>query len=401
MSTTANSAAASDSDRLITALQSLAKKQEGQGEKLYRAVPTTDKNAAFWNPWYSTDFQKNLDLDWALIFCIILASIELGFLHIIQIESQLAVEHSPTLFVVVQSMLYISLFATFLAALIVASGQHWPPNHQAAGSRGTAVEQRGLGRHYELDGSVTWRSKAVLQGFPLLLQLALMLSMSSISVYLITVHHPVAILVTVLIALGLGSYIFLLVSATIFPNCPFQTPLGSILVSCIKAVKSVLFHQQGEQGKKLYRMVEAPTTDNKKAAFWNSYMKLANKHDKEFQQKYGSGFDTALVFCCFFMAVEPEFISKIEPQLAVEYPPTIIVIVQSMMYISLFAALLAALLAVLGKQWLVYYQAAGTGTIEECGLKRQHKLDGLVQWKFEALLQGIPLLLQLALFLFT
>jgi hypothetical protein len=38
------------------------------------------------------------------------------------------------------------------------------------------------------------------------------------------------------------------------------------------------------------------TTSDKKTAFWASYMKLADEHDKEFQQKYSTDLDTALIF---------------------------------------------------------------------------------------------------------
>ncbi|KAJ7759590.1 hypothetical protein B0H16DRAFT_1533849, partial [Mycena metata] len=131
------------------------------------------------------------------------------------------------------------------------------------------------------------------------------------------------------------------------------------------------------------------------------YMKLADEHDKEFQQKYSTDLDTALLFAGLFSAVSSAFIIQIEPKLESD-PPSIIVAVQSLLYISLFTTLLAALLAVLGKQWVMHYQVAGSrGTMEERGLERQRKLDGLRRWKFDAILQMFPLLLQLALLLFS
>ena len=73
---------------------------------------------------------------------------------------------------------------------------------------------------------------------------------------------------------------------------------------------------------------------------------------------------------------------------------------ECLLYFSLFLTLLAALLAVLGKQWLMYYSTAGErGTVEVHGLERQHKLDGLCKWRFDAVIQMFPLLLQLALLL--
>jgi hypothetical protein len=40
---------------------------------------------------------------------------------------------------------------------------------------------------------------------------------------------------------------------------------------------------------------QAPAAD-KKTTFWNAYMRLADEHDKEFQQKYSTDLDTSLIF---------------------------------------------------------------------------------------------------------
>ncbi|KAJ6490134.1 hypothetical protein C8R45DRAFT_929432 [Mycena sanguinolenta] len=107
---------------------------------------------------------------------------------------------------------------------------------------------------------------------------------------------------------------------------------------------SDLLTKQDEQGDRLYKAVEglkakAPAIDEK-TAFWNAYKTLADEHDKDFQQRYGT-----------------------------DLAPT-----QSLLYISLGSTLLASLLAVLGKQWLMYYSAADErGTIEARGLALQRK----------------------------
>ncbi|KAJ7694019.1 hypothetical protein B0H16DRAFT_894573 [Mycena metata] len=233
----------SDNDRLIAALQTcfvdLAKKQEEQGKKLYRAVealkpqlPTTDKKTAFWTSYmkladeHDKEFQAkySTDLDTALIFVRSGLFSAVASAFVIQIEPQLATD-PPKIIVIVQCLLYASLSATLLAALLAVLGKQWLMYYQAAGSRGT-IDERGRERQRKFDGLVKWKFEAVLQAFPLLLQFALLLFASSISVYLWTVHHSVAILVTALTALGFGSCIVILVSATIFSDCPFQTPLG-------------------------------------------------------------------------------------------------------------------------------------------------------------------------------
>jgi hypothetical protein len=82
-------------------------------------------------------------------------------------------------------------------------------------------------------------------------------------------------------------------------------------------------------------------------------------------------------------------------------PSTIIVLAQSLLFFSPFSTLLAGLLAVLGKQWLMHYHSVGQrGTIEERGLERQRKFDGLRRWKFDMVMQIFPLLIQFALLLF-
>ncbi|KAJ7769376.1 hypothetical protein B0H16DRAFT_1881927 [Mycena metata] len=246
----------SDNDRLITVLQTcfvdLAKKQEEQGEKLYRAVealkpqaPSTDKKTAFWNSYmkladeHDKEFQQkySTDLDTALIFSGLFSAVASAF--VIQIEPQLAPPNASKIIVIVQCLLYASLFTTLLAALLAVLGKQWLMYYQAAGSRGT-IEERGRERQRKLDGLVKWKFEVVLQAFPLLLQLALLLFASSISLYLWTVQHSVAILVTFLTALGLSSYIILLVSATIFSDCPFQTPLGPLLRQAVKTIQGTL-----------------------------------------------------------------------------------------------------------------------------------------------------------------
>ncbi|KAJ7921704.1 hypothetical protein B0H13DRAFT_2414885 [Mycena leptocephala] len=171
------------------------------------------------------------------------------------------------------------------------------------------------------------------------------------------------------------------------------------------AVLQTCFYDLIRKQEEIHKAVEAlkpqASTTDKKTAFWTSYMKLADEHDKEFQQKYSTDLDTALIFAGLFSAISSAFIIQIQPQPTSPFSVNTVAVL-SLLYISLFTTLLAALLTVLGKQWIMYYQAAGSrGTIEERGLERQRKLDGLRKWKFDAVLQVFPVLLQLALLLFA
>ncbi|KAJ7661334.1 hypothetical protein DFH06DRAFT_373025 [Mycena polygramma] len=183
-------------------------------------------------------------------------------------------------------------------------------------------------------------------------------------------------------------------------------PANDRLVNTIERCFSELIQKQQDQSDRFHEALQAlkpkpPTTDTK-TAFWNAYKTLADEHDKELQQKYSTDLDTALIFAGLFSAVDSAFIIQIQPAIQPRGTPLVILVAQNLLYVSLFSTLLAALLAVLGKQWLMHYTAAGErGTIEARGLERQRKLDGLRKWKFDSVMQIFPLLLQIGLFLFS
>ncbi|KAJ7097061.1 hypothetical protein B0H15DRAFT_945740 [Mycena belliarum] len=149
------------------------------------------------------------------------------------------------------------------------------------------------------------------------------------------------------------------------------------------------------------KLQQTPPKADKKAVFWKHYQTLADEHDQELLQRSGTDLDTSLIFAGLFSAVSSAFIIQIEQQIQ-EGTQLLIIVSQCLLVFSLFSTLLAALLAVLGKQWLMYYSAAGErGTIESRGLERQRKFDGLQRWRFTTVMHLFPLLLQLSLLLFA
>ena len=68
-----------------------------------------------------------------------------------------------------------------------------------------------------------------------------------------------------------------------------------------------------------------------------------------------------------------------------------------LLYASLSMSLLAAFIAMLGKQWLTrYLRHAGGSMVERCG-DRQRKFDGLETWPFRLFIESLPIVLQIAL----
>ena len=80
-------------------------------------------------------------------------------------------------------------------------------------------------------------------------------------------------------------------------------------------------------------------------------------------------------------------------------PPPEIVTIQSLLYASLATSLLAAFLAMLGKQWVSWYLRNRGGSAADKSRDRQQKLDGLENWYFHIVIESLPVMLQLALLL--
>ena len=80
-------------------------------------------------------------------------------------------------------------------------------------------------------------------------------------------------------------------------------------------------------------------------------------------------------------------------------PQNSAVVATWLMYASLLISLLAAFIAMLGKQWLNRYLSnLGGSMIERCG-DRQRKCDGLEKWPLDSFVESLPVMLQVSLLL--
>ena len=191
-----------------------------------------------------------------------------------------------------------------------------------------------------------------------------------------------------------------------------------------------------------------PATEDLRARFYEIYRQEAEDHDKEFIKKYDEDLNTTLIFvslpCCscfllltwakagLFSAVTSAFIIEVNSELKPDPneetaallrvlihkmdnttfggdvpaapqwtgPPRVVIHVQAILFMSLAASLLSAFLAMLGKQWLNQYASVDMrGSAIERSQNRQRKLDGIVTWYFNHVMQSLPLMLQVALLL--
>ncbi|KAF9780471.1 hypothetical protein BJ322DRAFT_1112471 [Thelephora terrestris] len=175
-----------------------------------------------------------------------------------------------------------------------------------------------------------------------------------------------------------------------------------------------------------------PVQKDCQALFYDKYHEMAKGYDEDFVKKYGGDLDTTLIFAGLFSAVASAFIidvdSQLQPNTGAETaallrvliykidnttfgndvpavpqwngPPRAMVHVQAILFASLSASLLAALLAMLGKQWLNRYDSSDMRrSAVERDQNRQRKLDGITAWYFDYVMESLPVMLQAALLL--
>ncbi|KAF9782346.1 hypothetical protein BJ322DRAFT_215753 [Thelephora terrestris] len=174
------------------------------------------------------------------------------------------------------------------------------------------------------------------------------------------------------------------------------------------------------------------TDPNARVEFYDKVQRQATDHDRDFIKKYDDDLSTTLIFAGLFSAVASAFIVSVETSLQPDYtqlsytvltlmanislghtppdpsaafpqwtgPDPATVHVQAILYSSLAASLLAALIAMLGKQWLNRYsQDELRGSIIDRGRYRQRKINGMKNWRFDLVMECLPLMLQAALLL--
>ncbi|KAG8942807.1 hypothetical protein FRC03_002874 [Tulasnella sp. 419] len=175
-----------------------------------------------------------------------------------------------------------------------------------------------------------------------------------------------------------------------------------------------------------------PSNLDQYADFWGVYNKEADKEDNELIYSFAGDLDTLLIFAGLFSATNTAFIvesykdlkqdpseltnnllrnmmrtihqsSFTEADLLLDYdgPPSRAIVVNFFFFASLCCSLFTAFGAVIGKQWLAHYgRESQLRSPSAKGIERQRKYMGLEKWKFQAVVETLPTLLQFSLFFF-
>ncbi|KAF9003158.1 hypothetical protein BDZ89DRAFT_889375, partial [Hymenopellis radicata] len=171
------------------------------------------------------------------------------------------------------------------------------------------------------------------------------------------------------------------------------------------------------------------------ARVYRVYMAESAKYDAYMTDEAREGLDVLLVFAGLFSAVLSTFVAQtsqsLQPDRATEStlllreiaalqraqingtsidsipstsadftPSSLDVWVNGLWFTSLTLSLVAALLAVLMKQWIRHYTSLVSGTAQERSLIRQYRFMGLQKWHVPTLIGLLPVLLHLSLAIF-
>ncbi|KAF9643511.1 hypothetical protein BDM02DRAFT_3104311, partial [Thelephora ganbajun] len=128
----------------------------------------------------------------------------------------------PADIVTVQSLLYASLATSLFAAFLGMLGKQWVSRYLR--NHGGSAVDKSRDRQQKLDGLKEWRFYLAIESLPVVLQLALLLLACALSLYLWTISRTVAGVIIAITLFGVTLYVFLTLAATIYYNCPYQTP---------------------------------------------------------------------------------------------------------------------------------------------------------------------------------
>ena len=141
----------------------------------------------------------------------------------------------PPEIVTVQSLLYASLTTSLFAAFITMLSKQWVNRYLR--NRGGSAADKSRDRQRRLDRFEKWHLHPVIENLPVMLQLALLLLGCALSQYLWTISRTVAGVIVAMTLFGITSYVLFTFAATLYYNCPYQTPPSILTRTIIRYLK--------------------------------------------------------------------------------------------------------------------------------------------------------------------
>jgi hypothetical protein len=138
-----------------------------------------------------------------------------------------------------QSILFASLSITLFVAFVAVLGKQWILYYTRVTTWGNIVD-RGKEHQAKLVGLQKWGLYLIMELLPVLLQFALLLFGVALVVYLWNLDISIAEVVLVVTSIGLAFYGCIVIAATAYSDCPFQTPLSLLLPKVLPWAKEFI-----------------------------------------------------------------------------------------------------------------------------------------------------------------
>ena len=136
----------------------------------------------------------------------------------------------------VQATLYATLCATLFAAFLATLGKQWLNRYGQTDTHGS-IEDRCRDRERKLSGLERWHFHLIIRSASLTIQGSLALLGSALSRYLWEVDRTVSSVVIGFTSLGCVLYIAIVMASVLSFDCPFHTPVSSLICFATNAIK--------------------------------------------------------------------------------------------------------------------------------------------------------------------
>jgi Family of unknown function (DUF6535) len=136
-----------------------------------------------------------------------------------------------------QALAYTSLSASPFAAFGAVLRKQWLGHFKTTRFGRGALHERCQRRQRKLDGLETWHFRTIIATLPIFFQLSLLFFGIALAANIWMLQHTVASVIMATTTFGVILYFFTIVASLKSPECPFQTPVSTVLKSSRQAVR--------------------------------------------------------------------------------------------------------------------------------------------------------------------
>ena len=138
----------------------------------------------------------------------------------------------------IQTLAYTSLSSSLLAAFGAVLAKQWLGHFKTSRFGRGALHERCERRQRKWDGLESSHFSTILATLPIFLQLSLLFFGIALAGNILTLQRTVASVIMATTAFGLIFYFFTIVSSLKSPDCPFQTPVSTLLQHVLQYLAS-------------------------------------------------------------------------------------------------------------------------------------------------------------------